>query len=92
MFRLLKHFLGRSEDQIIAWTWKRFIDTPELGPQIDEPFWLLRYPMVKSAVKAMDALSEWNLSLGREKLDKFTVTGASKRGWTTWITGGQYLN
>lgn len=44
--------------------------------------------MVKSAVKAMDALSEWNLSLGREKLEKFTVTGASKRGWTTWITGG----
>ena len=42
---------GRAEDQIIAYTWKRFIDTPNLGPQTDEPFWLLRFPMVKAAAR-----------------------------------------
>ena len=55
---------GRMEDQIIAYTWKRFLDTPNLGPQTDEPFWLLRYPMVKAVVKAMDAMSEWNVAEG----------------------------
>ena len=79
---------GRGEDAIIAYTWKRFIDTPNLGPQIDEPHWLLRFPMVKSVVKGMDAISQFNMGEGREELTKFTITGASKRGWTTWITGG----
>jgi len=43
--------------------------------------------MVKSAVRAMDATEdaakkEWGLDL-----KTFTITGASKRGWTTWLTG-----
>ncbi len=43
--------------------------------------------MVKSAVRGMDAVQaaaekEWDL-----KLETFTVSGASKRGWTTWLTG-----
>ena len=55
---------GRVEDQIIAFTWKRFVDTPDLGPQLDEPHWLIRYPMVKATIKAMDAVNEWSLSNG----------------------------
>lgn len=57
---------GRAEDQIIAYTWKRFIDTPNVGPQTDEPFWLVRFPMVKAAIKAMDAISQWNTEQVRD--------------------------
>lgn len=42
---------GRAEDGIIAYTWKYFVHEPGKGPNIDEPHWLLRFPMVKSAVK-----------------------------------------
>lgn len=34
---------GRSEDDIIAWTWKHFLENP------DQPEWLLRMPMTKAA-------------------------------------------
>lgn len=67
------------EDALIAETFKRYI----AGQGSD---WPLLLPMVRSAVRAMDTCqsvmqSEWKLTIKR-----FTVTGASKRGWTTWLT------
>jgi PhoPQ-activated pathogenicity-related protein len=73
-------FGGKKEDEIIALTFREFLKTGD-----DD--WPLLQPMVKSAVRAMDATQEatkkeWDLDV-----KTFTVTGASKRGWTTWLTG-----
>ena len=69
----------KYEDEIIAYTFMQYLLTG------DEQ-WPLLLPMVKSAVRGMDAVQaaakvEWNL-----EIVKFTVAGASKRGWTTWLT------
>lgn len=73
-------FDGKKEDAIIALTFEKFLRTGEAD-------WPLLLPMVKSAVRGMDATQElvkqdWSLDI-----KTFTVTGASKRGWTTWLTG-----
>jgi len=71
----------RSEDQIIAYTWRKFLDT-------GDSVWPLRLPMTKAAVRAMDTVTSFAASRkgGRHRVDHFVVTGASKRGWTTWTT------
>jgi PhoPQ-activated pathogenicity-related protein len=72
----------RSEDDLIAYCQIKFMDT-------GDPTWLPRLPMVKSAVRAMDAVTELLASDqgGKTPLKKFVVAGGSKRGWTTWLTG-----
>ncbi len=72
-------FDGKREDAAIAYTFDEYLRTKD-------PEWPLLLPMVKSAVRGMDAAQEvarreWSLDLRT-----FTVTGASKRGWTTWLT------
>ncbi len=73
-------FDGRREDELIAYTFDQFLDSPS------EETWPLLLPMTKSAVKAMDAVEEYSAENYSNKVDRFTVTGASKRGWTTWLT------
>jgi PhoPQ-activated pathogenicity-related protein len=53
-----------------------------------DPTWLPRLPMVKSAVRAMDAVTEVlaGEAGGKVPIKKFVVTGGSKRGWTAWLT------
>eukprot|EP00850_Spirogloea_muscicola_P018910 SM000178S03475 [mRNA] locus=s178:183921:185557:- [translate_table: standard] len=70
----------RYEDDIIAYTWRRFVDGPWRSK------WPLRLPMTKATVRAMDALQEYTLSTTGLQVDKFVVAGASKRGWTAWTT------
>src|SRR5262245_37757455 len=64
----------RSEDDFIAYTWDQFLKT-------GDETWPARLPMVKRAVRAM--ASEQG---GRVTIEKFVVSGGSKRGWTTWCT------
>jgi PhoPQ-activated pathogenicity-related protein len=68
------------EDQAIAHTFAQFMKTGD-----DE--WPLLLPMVKSAVRGMDAVQQFAKREWEMQLDTFTVSGASKRGWTTWLTG-----
>lgn len=72
----------RSEDAIIAFTWKKFLET-------GDERWPARLPMTKAAVRAMDATQEFLASQagGNVKVARWVVTGGSKRGWTTWTTG-----
>ena len=73
---------GRSEDDLIAYSRIKQINTGD-----DE--WLVRLAMVKSGVRALDAVQEFLASEagGRLKIDQFVVSGGSKRGWTTWLVG-----
>jgi PhoPQ-activated pathogenicity-related protein len=71
----------RNEDGIIAYTWVKFLKTGDES-------WPLRLPMTKAAVRAMDTVTKLMASkdAGGVKVEKFVVSGASKRGWTTWTT------
>jgi PhoPQ-activated pathogenicity-related protein len=72
----------RSEDAIIAYTFDKFLKT-------QDPTWPLLLPMVKSAVRAMDTTQDYlpKATGGKIQIKDFVVTGGSKRGWTTWLTG-----
>jgi PhoPQ-activated pathogenicity-related protein len=73
---------ARSEDDLIAYTRVKHFSTKD-------DFWLVRLAMVKSGVRAMDAIQEFLASDagGRIKVDRFVVAGGSKRGWTSWLVG-----
>ena len=43
--------------------------------------------MTKTAYKAMDAVQEFAARQLDRQVNRFLVSGASKRGWTTWLTG-----
>lgn len=76
--------MSRGEDEIIAFTWDHYLkDT-------SRPDWLVRFPMVKATLRAMDAITDFIATSHPElncQLDYYGVAGASKRGWTTWDVG-----
>lgn len=75
---------SRTEDAIIAFTWDHFLNDPS------QPNWLVRFPMVKASIRAMDTIQEFvrtKLPETGATIDYFAVSGASKRGWTTWLVG-----
>lgn len=76
---------GLREDALIAKTFVEFMRSGERD-------WPLLLPMTRAAVAAMDALGELSAQRAAKggwsfgTLDRFVTTGASKRGWTTWLT------
>lgn len=73
---------GRTEDEIISYSFKKFLDN---YPDDSAKDWPVLFAMVKSIVAAMDAV-QVEYEGDAVPVQDFIVTGASKRGWTTWLT------
>jgi PhoPQ-activated pathogenicity-related protein len=77
-------FAGQSssftEDQIVAYSFNQYLDGGDQN-------WPLLLPMVESAVRAMDTAQTFvsEQTSGALQISNFIVSGASKRGWTTWL-------
>ena len=71
---------NKYEDALIAFTFDQYLKGGDAT-------WPLLLPMAKSAVRAMDAVQAWALAERQQVIERFVVSGASKRGWTAWLTG-----
>jgi PhoPQ-activated pathogenicity-related protein len=45
---------GRSEDDLLGWSWREFYDDPQ-----NRTDWIIQLPMTKAAYQAMKAAQEW---------------------------------
>ncbi|WP_122662840.1 PhoPQ-activated pathogenicity-related family protein [Pseudomonas viridiflava] len=70
--------LARREDDSVAHSWKLFLRNPQQRPTMS-----LHIPMMQSMIKTMDLAQR---ELASWKVDEFIISGASKRGWATWLT------
>jgi len=69
-----------TEDALISKTLHNYLADHDFS-------WPLLFPMTKSAIRGMDIVQEFAKKEIRKKVTGFVISGASKRGWTTWLTG-----
>jgi PhoPQ-activated pathogenicity-related protein len=69
-----------TEDALISYTLHNYLNDHDMN-------WPLLFPMTKSAIRAMDVVQKFSKKELKWKVKHFIVSGASKRGWTTWLTG-----
>jgi PhoPQ-activated pathogenicity-related protein len=67
-----------GEDDLIAYTWKKFLQT-------GDDTWPARLPMTKAVIRAMDTVTALTRDGPGPPIERFVVGGASKRGWTAWL-------
>lgn len=72
-------FDGREEDDLQAYSFSQYIKTGDES-------WPLLFPMVKSVVRAMDAIQNIIKKESKLIINRFVIAGHSKRGHTTWLT------
>lgn len=71
---------GKTEDALVVYTWAKFLQT-------GDDAWPLHFPMAKAVLKALDVVQAFGKQEHWPSIDGFVITGASKRGWTTWLAG-----
>ena len=72
---------AREEDSLIAYSWRQYafnVSRPDIN---------VFFPMVRAAIRSMDAMTAFMRLEFDSNVDSFIFTGFSKRGWATWLTG-----
>lgn len=69
----------RDEDDLVAATWDRVLET-------GDPTWSAYFAMTRAVVRSLDAVQDYMAARGTP-IERFVVTGFSKRGATTWLVG-----
>ena len=77
---LIINGVPKKEDQIIAYSFKKFLENPKKNYFI--PAYL---PMTKSILKAADVLEKLLLEQYKINVEGFVLSGAAKRGWSIWL-------
>ncbi len=71
---------GLKEGELMVYSLHQYLDKKDDS-------WPVLFPMVKSAVKAMDLVQEFTKKRRNIEVSRFVVSGGSKRGWVSWMMG-----
>jgi len=75
---------SREEDALVAYSWLNFINH---GYNSAAAKYIVNLPMAKAVSAAMTAVQQFTTKNQIAEIEDFLIAGASKRGWTTWLSG-----